>query len=199
MTRLYDVKFIDRGELTAVTGVLPGGVSGKLKKKDGTRKDTHAIDSNEYFAKQSTPYVYPLLKAHKLNLDELKKVKPHEVSEKVPARLVVGMSSCQMSRIQAWLEAFLTPLSKMYGAFEYTKDSNDILIDFLNLNRVAENESWDFNDIMLFGIDVQFEYLELALIDCFEKCTDWTLQAGKVHTTSHIYLYFGKPTGPLEW
>ena len=44
MTRLYDVKFIDRGELTAVTGVLPGGVSGKLKKKDGTRKDTHAID-----------------------------------------------------------------------------------------------------------------------------------------------------------
>ena len=70
----------------------------------------------------------------------------------------------------------------MYGNFEYTKDSTDILIDFLYLNRVAENEEWNFNDEMLFGIDVQalypsvkFEYLELALIDCFEKCTNWSI------------------------
>ena len=30
------------------------------------------LDSNEYFVKQPTPYVYPLLKAHKLKLDDLK-------------------------------------------------------------------------------------------------------------------------------
>ena len=37
--------------------------------------------------------------------------------------------------------------------------------------------------MVLFGIDVQalyhsvkFEYLELAIIDCFEKLTDWPLQ-----------------------
>ena len=181
MVDLFNKKFIDRNELTAVTGVLPGGVSGKLTKRDGTRKDTHAIDYNEYFAKQLTPYVYPLLKAHKLKLEDLKKVKPEEVSTKVPARLVVGMSSCQMSRVQAWLEAFLSPLSQMYGSFEYTKDSNDILIDFLNINHTAENESWDFSDITLFGIDVQalypsvkFQYLKLALNDCFDKCTNWS-------------------------
>ena len=131
MRKLYKEKSIDRKELTAVTGILPGGVNGKLKKKDGTRKDTHAIDINKYFAKQVTPYVYPLLKAHKLKLEDLKLVKPNEVSEKIPARLVVGMSSCQMSRVQAWLESFLTPLSKIYGSFEYTKDSNDILVELM--------------------------------------------------------------------
>ena len=60
------------------------------------------------------------------------------------------------------------------------------------LNRVAENGSWDFN--MLFGIDVQalypsikFEYLALALIDCFEKCTDWTLQVKSILLDIIIY------------
>ena len=104
------------------------------------------------------------------------------------------MSSCQMSRVQAWLEAFLTPLSKMYGNFEYTKDSTDILIDFLNLNQVAANEAWNFDNVMLFGIDVQalypsikFEYLELALIDCFEKCTDWPIVVKSIHLDITIY------------
>ena len=183
MTKLYDNEFIDQKELTAVTGILPGGVSGELvNSKTGQRKDTRAIDSNELFTEQSTPYVYPLLKAHKLTLDELKNVKPDEVSLKIPARLVVGMSSCQMSRVQAWLEGFLTPLSRLYGDFEYTKDSTDILIDFERLNKVATNESWDFEDLTLFGIDVQalypsvkFEFLRLALEDCFDSCTDWPL------------------------
>ena len=91
------------------------------------------------------------------------------------------MSSCQMSRVQSWLEAFLTPLSKLYGKFEYTKDSTTILIDFENQNETALNESWDFTDLILFGIDVQamypsvkFEYLKIALADCFDKCTIWS-------------------------
>jgi len=131
MKELYELKFIEGKELTAVTGLLPGGVNGKLiHREDGSLKYTHVLDTNEYFARQGTPYVYPLLKAHKLTLDELKQVKPDEVSLRIPARLVVGMSSCQMSRIQAWLEAFLTPLSKLYGMFEYTKVSTAILIDF---------------------------------------------------------------------
>ena len=58
------------------------------------------------------------LKSHKLSIDEKKQVKPDEVHQKIPARLVVGMSSCQLSRIQSWLEAFLTPLSKEFGVFE---------------------------------------------------------------------------------
>ena len=68
MSRLFELDFIDRNELASVTGLLPGGVSGKLKKKDGSRKYTHAIDSNEFFVKQQTPYIYPLLKAHKLKI-----------------------------------------------------------------------------------------------------------------------------------
>ena len=200
MTRLFELEFLDRNELVAVTRVLPGGVNGNLKKRDGSRKDTRAIDSNEFFVKQQTPYIYPLLKAHKLKLEDLKKIKPEEVSLKIPARLVVGMSSCQMSRVQSWLENFLTPLSKMYCDFEYTKDSTDILIDFDKLNEVAVNEAWDFRDITLFLIDVQalypsikFEYLELAIIDCFEKCTNWSLE---VKSTGSDNLYLRESTSP---
>ena len=62
MTELYDLDFVNRNELTAVTGILPGGAKGTLKNQDGSRKDTRAIDSNECFVQQPTPYVYPLLK-----------------------------------------------------------------------------------------------------------------------------------------
>ena len=89
-----------------------------------------------------------------------------------------------MSRVQSWLESFLTPLSKLYGSFEYTKDSTDVLIDFEKANEKAQNESWDFDDLLMFGIDVQalypsiqFEYLQLALEDCFKTCTDWSESA----------------------
>ena len=60
------------------------------------------------------------------------------MSNKIPARLVIGMSLCQM---QSWLESFLTPISKLYGTFEYTKDSTDILIDFSKANERALTES----------------------------------------------------------
>ena len=59
---LNDLKFITNSELTAVTGLLVGGVCGKLKNKDGTTKYTCTTDSNELFAKQKIPYVYPLFK-----------------------------------------------------------------------------------------------------------------------------------------
>ena len=194
MLELFDLNFIERNELIAVTGILPGGANGVLKNKDGSRKDTRAIDSNECFVKQPTPYVYPLLKAHKLSIEELKNVKPDEVSQKIPARLVVGMSCCQMSRVQAWLEAFLTPLSKLYGKFEYTKDSTDILIDFQNLNEVAGKEKWNFNDLLLFGIDVQalypsvkFDYLREALLNCFDVCTKWNNNVKSILCDMIIY------------
>ena len=51
----------------------------------------------------------------------------------------------------------------------------------MRLNEVAERERWDFNDIMLFRIDIQalypsikFEYLKRALNDCLNNCTDWS-------------------------
>ena len=59
------------------------------------------------------------------------------VRKSQPDWLYVGMTSCQMSRVQTWLEGFLTPLSKLYGNFEYTKDSTDILIGFDQLNQVG--------------------------------------------------------------
>ena len=74
------------------------------------------------------PYVYPLYKAHKLPKAELLVIPPEEVSTRIPSRLVVGMASCQLSRIQIWLEHLLAPLSKLYGHFEYIKDITDFLV-----------------------------------------------------------------------
>ena len=80
------------------------------------------------------------------------------VANEIPSRLVVGMSSCQMVRIQSWLECFLTPLSKHYGKFEYIKDSNDMLAEIEDVKMIAEEENWDWNTVTLFPIDVKALY-----------------------------------------
>ena len=101
-------------------------------------KYTTAIDSNELFVKQRTPYVYPLVKMHKLpSFQDVLNVSPANVYNEIPSRLVVGMGSCQMFRIQSWLECFLTPLCKVYGKFEYIKGSNDMLIAINEVKTVA--------------------------------------------------------------
>ena len=71
-------------------------------------KFSRTLSNNELFAKQSTPYVYPLFKAHKLSMLELLNVSPDDVHIKIPSRL--GMSSCQLSRAQIWLGHLLTPI-----------------------------------------------------------------------------------------
>ena len=114
--KLFMQGFISPDELTSVTGLLAGGKNGKLKIKSGALKFTKALSNKELFCKQSTPYIYPLFKAHKLTLDELINVSPDEVNLKIPSRLVVGMGSCQLSRVQIWLEKFLSPLSVSYGS-----------------------------------------------------------------------------------
>ena len=181
LKKLYHMKFVSRDELASVTGLLAGGADGKLKTASGGIKFTRATDSNELFAQQKTPYIYPLLKAHKVPLEELKQVKPEEVYEKIPARLVVGMGSCQLSRIQSWLEHMLTPFSKEYGIFEYTKDTNSILQCIEEINSRIEEEDWDLKIATLFSVDVKALYpsvklhhLKKALLESFEEFTDWS-------------------------
>ena len=144
-------------------------------------KFTRAIDSNELFVKQSIPYVYPLFKLHKVAFNEISDIQPNEVSEKIPSRLVVGMKSCQLSRLQAWLEGFLTPLAKQYGKFEFIIDSNDALYEIEELKLKALSENWDWDNILLFTLDVKALYpsvklnhLHKALHKCFQVCTDWS-------------------------
>ena len=84
------------------------------------------------FTQQPTPYVYPPLKAHKVRC-----------VKKSPPRLVAGMGNCQMTRIQAWLENFLSPLSQEFGSFEYTKDSSTVLREISNLNRKIDSEHYE--------------------------------------------------------
>jgi len=85
-------------------------------------------------------------------------VKPNEVVEKIPSRLVVGMGNCQMTRVQAWLEHFLTPLSQEFGFYEYTKDSSSILQEISGLNKKIDGEHYDINGMLLFSVDVKALY-----------------------------------------
>ena len=47
MKKLFNEKFIDGNELTSVTGLLPGGINGKLKNGDGSLKFTRVIANAE--------------------------------------------------------------------------------------------------------------------------------------------------------
>ena len=173
--------FINKNEVTAITGLLPGGKNGKLKNNDGSLKYTHIQANTELFAKQTTPYVYPLFKVHKIAIEELINIKPMDVSTQIPSRLVAGMSSCQLTRIQIWLEQLLSPLAICYGKFEYIKDSCDFLKQIEDINIKAVNFNWNWDDLLLFTIDVKalypsvkFEHLALALHHCFDNCTAWS-------------------------
>ena len=181
MKELFNEKFIDKNELTAVTGLLAGGVNGELRNEDGSLKFTRVNANAELFAKQSTPYVYPLFKVHKISIEQLTQITANEVATKIPSRLVVGMGNCQLSRVQIWLEHFLTPLSTLYGKFEYIKDTSDFLIEIEKLKEKASSENWNWDHYLLFTIDVKslypsvkFEHLRTALCHCFEKCTQWS-------------------------
>ena len=94
MKKLRELNFITKDELTAVTGLLEEGRSGKLTNKDGSTKFTNVLSNKELFHKQLTPYVYPLFKAHKIPKKDLMNMKPDEDHKLLPSRSVVGMSSC---------------------------------------------------------------------------------------------------------
>ena len=115
-------------------------------------------------------------------IERVLQLRPDEVANSIPSRLVVGMSNCQLSRVQCWLETFLTPLAKLYGDFEYIKDSTDMLQHIettkKNLQEAGDND-WD--DKILFTIDVRalypsvkFPYLFDSIKDCFKRCTKWS-------------------------
>ena len=181
MKELFYAKFAEKNELTAVTGLLAGGTNGELRNEDGSHKFSRVVVSAELFAKQDTPYVYPLFKVHKVPIEQLAQISANEVAVKIPSRLVVGMANCQLSRVQIWLEHFLTPLSKLYGKFEYIKDTTDFLAEIEKVKIKARSENWDWNYHTLFAVDVKalypsvkFEHLQKALWHCFDKCTQWS-------------------------
>ena len=158
-----------------------------------------------------------MFKAHKVPKLELLRIPPNEVAARIPSRLVVGMSSCQLSRTQIWLEHLLTPLSITYGAFEHIKDSSDFLKHLENVKETGQNQGWDWDNMVLFSVDIKalypsikFEFLVLALNRCFDKHTDWsnnvkshlvelivyTLENQQIYWEHNFYtLRQGIPTG----
>ena len=180
MKTLFNKNFVPKEILACVTGLLAGGKSGKLKNKNGSMKFTNILSSKELFAQQMTPYVYPLIKAHKIARADLLCIQPNDVHS-LPSRLVVGMGACQLTRVQIWLEHFLSPLSIEYGAFEYIKDTNDYLLAIEEMKTKAEVDCLNLNNVIVFTMDVKalypsvkFEHLRSAICDAIDTCTNWS-------------------------
>ena len=115
------------------------------------------------------------------------------------------------------VEHLLTPLSIFYGNFEFIKDSGGFLAHLDNIKMKAINDNWNWDDMVLFIIDVKalcpsvkFEYLCLALNHCFNKCTCWNNDVKEsiieiiTYTLKHQQIYWdnkyyvlnqGIPTG----
>ena len=116
-----------------------------------------------------------------MTIDDLLKIKPDEVYKSIPSRLVVGMTSCQMNRLQVWLENFLNPLAMHFGSFEYLKDSNDYLFHIETIKETSASENWDWSNVILFTVDVKalypsicYDFLAEAIQYVFDTCTTWT-------------------------
>ena len=91
-----------------------------------------------------------------------------------------------MSRVQIWLEHFLTPLSIYYCKFEYIKDINDFLINIEKIKEKANSDNWNWDDYLLFANDVKalypsvkFEHLTTALHYCFDMLNQGIPSGGK--------------------
>ena len=68
------------------------------------------------------------------------------------------MSSCQLTRIQIWLEHLLPPLAIFYGNFEFIKDSNDFQLRLERVKNIAVEENWVLGCNILFSVDVKAIY-----------------------------------------
>ena len=91
------------------------------------------------------------------------------------------MGFCQLGRVQVWLEHLLSPLAISYGKFEYTKGTNNFLMQVERFKMDAAAENWNWDEYTVFSIDVKalypsvkFEHLTSALYHCFNTCTEWT-------------------------
>ena len=127
-------------------------------------------------------------------MDEIINIRPNEVHEKIPSRVVVGMSSCQLTLVQSWLEHFLTPLAKQFGLFEYTKDTSSILNNIDKLNQTIDKKHWDLSSMTLFSIDVKalypsvkFNHLKKALVSTFQNWTEWSI--GIIPILTKLIMY----------
>ena len=161
--------------------------------------------------------MYPLFKVRKMSIGEFMKIHPNNVASKIESRLVVGMSSCQLTRIQIWFEHLLTSLAIFYGNFEFIKDSNDFLLRLERVKNIAVEENWVLSCNILFSVyvkalypSVKFDKLVIALEHRFKKCTTWshdvinslievilyTLENQQIYWGSKYYtLNQGIPTG----
>ena len=105
----------------------------------------------------------------------------------------------------------------MYGAFEFIKDSADMLRHLEEKKTLLNNDNVNWDEVVVFTIDVKalypsvkFPYLFDSLKDCFKKCTKWsnrqivilleiifyTLQHQQLKWDNKIYmLKQGIPTG----
>ena len=115
--------------------------------------------SAKYFASTLPAYCYPLFKTHKLSLEELK---TSPISN-FPVRLLQSAGNITTSRVTAFLEYILSPISKQFCQHqfnEFCQDSKQYLIE-LDSWKTSLSSSFSFSnlkDVQLVAADVKGLY-----------------------------------------
>ena len=121
-------------------------------------------------------YAYPLLKTHKLKSDLLDNVDVLNI----PVRLLQSAGSITTSRVTAYLETILNPISIKYCNYklkEYCRDSKS----YLELITAWKNNYTNQNTLYLVAADVQALYpsiprraVKKSIIHALETCSNYT-------------------------
>lgn len=172
VVKIYKQDLITENLMYLTTGIKRRKLSEKLQKYGGP--------SAKYFKNMNTGYVYPLLKTHKLKKDQLTLCS----IDQIPIRLVQAVGNTYLSRITAFLEEVLQPISIRYcqsGINEYCKDSKSYTEKLKKWKKEKTNQN--NKDYQLVAGDVKALYpslsrdlIEKALHEALEKHSGWPKQ-----------------------
>ena len=135
----------------------------------------------KYFANMEAGYVYPLFKTHKYKPDQLNQLKVQDIQ----IRLVQSAGNTFLSKITAFLEHILKPISQCYCTTtvdEYCKDSAHYLDNLMkwkydNINN-EENQNLEYRitavDVKGLYPNIPINLVEVAIEDAMIKCSTFS-------------------------
>ena len=188
---LHKEKVVDDNVLKHVVG-MKCEVKPAVGKKPEQRKYSRIPGPiAKHFVCNQPAYAYPLLKTHKLDNQLLDSVNIMEI----PVRLLQSAGSITTSRVTAFIEMILNPISVKYCKYkvdEFCKDSKSYLETVHHWK--CNLDSTESEELFLVAADVQSLYPSIprkivrdGLNHALEVCSDYSLSSRKNFTDLVMY------------
>jgi len=150
---------------------------------NGAYKKIPGINS-KYFNCYKTAYAYPLFKTHKILPEELLSISVHDI----PIRLLQSAGFITTSRVTAFLENLLNPISIEFCQFEineYCRDSKQYLIDLTKWK--SQITSKNIDTLYINTADVKSLYPNISR-ELVKEATTHTLKRHSCYTDITISI-----------